>query len=77
MRVATFLLLAVLSVSCCVPSSADDSYNYKHSTHNSRKAARNQQKASDKYSKQQQKAMKKSAKAQRKALKRARKRSVL
>jgi hypothetical protein len=76
-RIAALILLAIVSVSCSVPSYGRDSYDYKHQTRASRKAARKQQKAANKYSKQQQKAMKKSAKAQRKALKRARKHSVL
>lgn len=73
-RLATFLLLAALSVVCSMPVQAKNTTTTEN-MHQARQAAKQHRKALNKLSKKQRKAMKKSAKAQRKANKRSNRRA--
>jgi hypothetical protein len=68
--IATFLLLAALSIAGAIPAAAQFT-SPEENARQSRAAARQQQKALKKSAKQQRKAMKKYQKAQRKANRKA------
>ncbi len=73
-RLATFLLLAALSVACSMPVQAKNTTTDEN-MHRARQAAKQHRKELKKLSKKQRKAMKKSAKAQRKANKKLKRRA--
>ncbi len=69
-RIATFMLLAVLSVAAALPAHAQR-ISPQENARESRKAIKHQQKMLNKANKKQAKAMKKAEKSQRKAAKKA------
>jgi Sec-independent protein translocase protein TatA len=71
-RIATFLLLIVLSVACSLPAQAEDTAATAENMRRAKKGTKQHQKALKKSSKKQRKSVKKYEKAQRKAAKQAR-----
>jgi sensor domain CHASE-containing protein len=69
-RIATFLLLVVVSTAAAIPAQAQR-ISPQENARQSRKAIKHQQKMLNKANKKQNKAMKKAAKSQRKASKKA------
>jgi RecA/RadA recombinase len=72
-RIATFMLLVVLSVAAAIPAQAQR-ISPQENARQSRKAIKHQQRMLNKANKKQSKAMKKAAKALRKATRKANRR---
>lgn len=72
-RIATFMLLVVLSVSAAIPAQAQR-ISPQENARQSRKQIKHQQKMLNKANKKQAKAMKKATRSQRKAMKKANRR---